>query len=67
MTPLFPGMNSYLENPEIWAEVHSWPIVQLARSLNPVLKPKYRATVEQRVYTDSLLSDFQWIQTLLVE
>jgi hypothetical protein len=30
-------------------------IVQLARHLNPVLKPKYRAAVEQRVYTDSLL------------
>jgi hypothetical protein len=55
MTPLFPGMNPYLENPEIWAEVHPWLIVQLARSLNPVLKPKYRAAVEQRVYTDSLL------------
>jgi hypothetical protein len=48
-------MNPYLENPQIWTEIHPWLIVQLARSLNPVLKPKYRAAVEQRVYTDSLL------------
>jgi Protein of unknown function (DUF4058) len=51
----FPGMNPYLENPQIWAEIHPWLIVQLARSLNPVLKPTYRAAVEQRVYTDFIL------------
>lgn len=55
MTPAFPGMNPYLENPDIWTEVHAWLIVQLARYLNPVLKPRYRAAVEQRVYTDALL------------
>jgi hypothetical protein len=55
MTPAFPGMNPYLETPDLWTEVHAWLIVQLARHLNPVLKPKYRAAVEQRVYTDSLL------------
>ena len=55
MTLAFPGMNPYLENPDIWPEIHAWLIVQLARSLNPRLKPKYRAAVEQRVYTDPLL------------
>jgi len=55
MTLAFPGMNPYLENPDIWPEIHAWLIVQLARSLNPRLKPKYRAAVEQRVYIDSLL------------
>lgn len=55
MQPNFPGMNPYLENPVIWTEVHAWLIVQLARHLNPLLKPKYRAAVEQRVYTDALL------------
>ena len=55
MTPAFPGMNPYLETPDLWTEVHAWLIVQLARHLNPILKPKYRAAVEQRVYTDSLL------------
>lgn len=55
MTPIFPGMNPYLENPALWSEVHSWLIVELARELNPSLIPKYRAAVEKRVYMDSLL------------
>jgi Protein of unknown function (DUF4058) len=56
-------MNPYLEDPAIWVELHSWLIVQLARSplvqaelsLNPQLTPKYRAAVEKRVYTDTVL------------
>jgi Protein of unknown function (DUF4058) len=55
MKPVFPGMNPYLEDPEIWVELHSWLIVQLARSLNPQLTPKYRAAVEKRVYADAIL------------
>jgi Protein of unknown function (DUF4058) len=55
MTPSFPGMNPYLENPSLWSEVYSWLIVQLVRSLNPLLIPKYRAAVEKRVYLDALL------------
>ncbi len=55
MISRFPGMNPYLENPALWQEVHTWLMVQLARTLNPVLKPTYRAAVEQRVYSDSLL------------
>jgi Protein of unknown function (DUF4058) len=55
MKPAFPGMNPYLEDPAIWVELHSWLIVQLARSLNPQLTPKYRAAVEKRVYTDTVL------------
>lgn len=37
MEPKFPGMNPYLETPELWSEVHSWLIVQLARFLNIAL------------------------------
>jgi Protein of unknown function (DUF4058) len=55
MTPSFPGMNPYLENPSLWSEVHSWLIVELARSLNPSLIPKYRAAALERVYLDALL------------
>lgn len=46
----FPGMNPYLESPELWPEVHSRLIVALADSLNPQLIPKYRAAIERRVY-----------------
>jgi Protein of unknown function (DUF4058) len=52
MQPKFPGMNPYLENPELWAEVHFGLISVLARTLNAVI---YRAAVEKRVYSDSLL------------
>jgi hypothetical protein len=55
MQPQFPGMNPYLENPELWSEVHFGLIAVLARSLNAVITPKYRAAVEKRVYEDSLL------------
>lgn len=55
MKPAFPGMNTYLKSPDLWTEVGSWLIVELARSLNPVLTSKYRAAVEKRVYTETLL------------
>ncbi|NEU76637.1 DUF4058 family protein [Hassallia byssoidea VB512170] len=46
----FPGMNPYLENPELWAEVHSRLIVAIADAIAPQLRPKYRVAVEKRVY-----------------
>ncbi|MBE9141511.1 DUF4058 family protein [Nodosilinea sp. LEGE 07088] len=46
----FPEMNPYLENPELWPEVHSRLIVAIADALNPQLMPKYRAAIDQRVY-----------------
>ncbi|NEN94695.1 MAG: DUF4058 family protein [Moorea sp. SIO3I7] len=46
----FPGMNPYLEHPEVWPGVHHWLIVELARSLSPQLRPKYRVGVEVRMY-----------------
>lgn len=55
MSPQFPGMNPYLENPQLWSEVHFGLISVLARSLNAVITPKYRAAVEKRVYSDTLL------------
>ncbi len=55
MVPHLPGMNPYLENPNLWSEVRSWLIVQMARSLNPQITPKYRAAVENRVYSEAIL------------
>lgn len=55
MTPIFPGMNPYLEAPALWSEVHSWLIVELARMLNSQITPKYRAAVEKRVYEETIL------------
>ncbi|EDX74636.1 hypothetical protein MC7420_6114 [Coleofasciculus chthonoplastes PCC 7420] len=53
--PNFPGMNPYLERPDIWPEIHYGLISGLMRTLNPVLNPKYRAAVDKRVYLDSVL------------
>ncbi len=46
----FPGMNPYLEHPELWPEFHHWIITLIADSLVPQLRPKYRVAIEQRVY-----------------
>jgi Protein of unknown function (DUF4058) len=58
MSSPFPGMNPYLENPELWPEVHHLLISILAETLNPQLLPKYRVAVEKRVYDadDALLA-----------
>ncbi|MFN6518741.1 MAG: DUF4058 family protein [Nostoc sp. CreGUA01] len=40
----FPGMNPYLENPELWTEVQSWLVVAIA----PQLRPKYRVAFEKK-------------------
>lgn len=46
----FPGMNPYLEQPEIWSQVHKWLTILIAQTLNPQLRPKYRVAIEERVY-----------------
>lgn len=55
----FPGMDPYLENPELWSAVHSRLIVAIADELVEHLSEKYRVEVEKRVYFtgdgDSLL------------
>jgi Protein of unknown function (DUF4058) len=49
----FPGMNPYLEHPEVWPGVHHWLIIEIARFLSPKLRPKYRVAVEVRMYETS--------------
>lgn len=52
-------MNPYLENPELWSEVHSRLIVAIADDLTDHLSEKYRVAIEKRTYfsggDDSLL------------
>jgi hypothetical protein len=47
----FPGMNPYLEQPEFWHQVHNRLIVAIADDLTPQIAPKYRVSIEERVYT----------------
>ncbi|HZV07182.1 MAG TPA: DUF4058 family protein [Gemmataceae bacterium] len=49
----FPGMDPYLEDPELWPDVHHELISQIRSALNPVLRPRYVARVELRIYVSS--------------
>ena len=51
MSSPFPGMNPYLENPDLWPEVHHLLISLLAETLNPKLLPNYRVVIEKRSET----------------
>jgi hypothetical protein len=53
MASPFPGMDPYLENPELWSAVHSRLIVTIADELVEHLSEKYRVEVEKRVYFSS--------------
>jgi hypothetical protein len=46
----FPGMNPYLEHPELWPGVHGRLIVAIADYLSPQLRPKYFVAIEERIY-----------------
>lgn len=53
MSSPFPGMDPYLEHPQIWSGVHLLLIAALAESLSPQLHPKYSVSVEVRMYETS--------------
>src|SRR5439155_2001580 len=46
----FPGMDPFLENPELWPDVHHGLVSELQAQLNRVVMPRYVARVELRVY-----------------
>lgn len=47
----FPGMNPYLEQVELWHQVHNRLIIAIADALTPQIAPKYRVSIEERIYT----------------
>jgi hypothetical protein len=46
----FPGMDPYIEHPEVWPGVHLLLIAALSESLAPQLRPNYTVSVEVRMY-----------------
>src|SRR4051812_7699792 len=48
----FPGMDPYLEHPVLWPSVHTRLMVALANQLRPHIRPRYVASVEERVYRE---------------
>lgn len=47
----FPGMNPYLEQPDYWSDFHNQLVAAIARSLVPLLLPKYRVVTDKWVFT----------------
>ena len=45
----FPGMDPYLEHPTLWPGVQTRLMVALANRLRPVIRPRYVASVEERL------------------
>jgi hypothetical protein len=46
----FPGMNPYLEHPELWHQVHTRLIVGIADAIADQVAPQYFVSIEQRIY-----------------
>jgi hypothetical protein len=43
-------MDPYLEDPEIWPDLHISLITYMRDALQPDLQPRYRARMDQRLY-----------------
>ncbi len=52
MSMIFPGMDPYLEHPQIWPGVHSSMVVYIRDHLRPNLRPRYVAAIEERVFVE---------------
>jgi len=46
----FPGMDPYVERPEIWPDFHDRFIAALCGQLQPLLRPRYVALTQDRLY-----------------
>jgi hypothetical protein len=46
----FPGMDPYLEHPDLWPGLHNRLIVRIADLLSPQLRPKYFVSLQVRIY-----------------
>ncbi len=48
MRPPFPGMDPWLEHPDLWPDVHNRLIMAISDTLMPRITPRYVARVEAR-------------------
>ena len=46
----FPGMEPYIERPDIWPDFHDRVITYLGAALKPLLRPRYVALVQDRLF-----------------
>jgi hypothetical protein len=52
MAMFFPGMDPYLENPVVFPGIHGPMVVYLRDRLSPLIRPRYVASVGERVYVE---------------
>ena len=52
VTMIFPGMDPYLEHPRLWTGFHRGLITYIGDYLRPLLRPRYIAAVEERVFLE---------------
>ncbi len=50
----FPGMDPYLESPDLWSDVHTRLMSIFAENLSPRLVPKYIAELETQLVIDQI-------------
>ena len=48
--PQFPGMDPWLEHPDLWPDVHNRLIASIADALSEKLRPRYFVGVEEHAY-----------------
>ena len=48
----FPGIDPYLESPELWPDAHNGLIASLRDELSPQLRPRYYVALEERTYLE---------------
>ena len=48
----FPGMNPYLEQPDLWRGFHNSFLVHLAGTITPHVVPAYYVEPEESIYID---------------
>jgi hypothetical protein len=46
----FPGMDPYIERPEIWPDFHDSLVTYIREALQPLLRPRYAAICQDRLY-----------------
>jgi hypothetical protein len=52
LSPIFPGMDPYLENPHFWTGFHARFVVYISDYVQALLPAGYVAAVEERVYVE---------------
>ncbi len=53
----FPGMDPYLEAPEVWPDFHSRFINGISEKIVPLVRPRYSVRIEERVYLGFVPTD----------